>query len=118
MSDKTFLAYDPATLPASVAAFEAALGTRDGAAAAQWLSEDIELTDEGRTYRGKNEVAGWFDTTASQYTYTTEHTGQQVGSSHVVVRTHLEGDFPGGVVDLFHRYTLADGLITALLIEP
>jgi hypothetical protein len=31
---------------------------------------------------------------------------------------HLEGDFPGGVADLHFRFTLRDGLISRLVIEP
>jgi hypothetical protein len=31
---------------------------------------------------------------------------------------HLEGDFPGGVVDLHFRFTLRDALIARLVIEP
>lgn len=37
-------------------------------------------------------------------------------SAHRVQR--LDGDFPGGVADLHYRFTLADGLISRLAIEP
>ncbi len=33
-----------------------------------------------------------------------------------LVSTHLEGDFPGGVVDLDQRFTLAGGRISGLFI--
>ncbi|WP_405071977.1 hypothetical protein OG558_22060 [Kribbella sp. NBC_01510] len=35
-----------------------------------------------------------------------------------VVTNHLEGDFPGGVVDIIYRFTLANDLITRLEIAP
>jgi hypothetical protein len=54
---------------------------------------------------------------ASRYTYTTEITGiTATGEDEYVVATHLEGDFPGGVVDLEQRFTVSDGLISELLI--
>jgi hypothetical protein len=31
---------------------------------------------------------------------------------------HLEGDFPGGVVDLRFRFTLREGRIAELVIKP
>jgi hypothetical protein len=34
------------------------------------------------------------------------------------VTNHLEGDFPGGVVDLRHRFVSADNLISDLEIAP
>jgi hypothetical protein len=34
------------------------------------------------------------------------------------VTNHLEGDFPGGVVDLRYRFLLADNLIADLEIAP
>lgn len=47
--------------------------------------------------------------------FTTEITDvEQVGETVHVVRTHLEGDFPGGVVDLKQRFTVSGGLIRDL----
>ncbi len=41
-----------------------------------------------------------------------------VDDSHYDARHHLEGNFPGGVVDLHFRFTLRDGQIARLVIEP
>jgi hypothetical protein len=35
-----------------------------------------------------------------------------------VAVNRLEGDFPGGVVELRYRFTLVDGLVTELVIAP
>jgi hypothetical protein len=35
-----------------------------------------------------------------------------------VLTHHLEGDFPGGQVDLIHRFTLVDDVIISLEIAP
>ena len=51
----------------------------------------------------------------SRFTYTSEITRvEQTGDQQYLVSTHLEGDFPGGLVDLDQRFTLDDGLISDL----
>jgi hypothetical protein len=40
-----------------------------------------------------------------------------VGEDGYDVIHHLEGDFPGGVVDLHFRFALRDGTIVRLVIE-
>ncbi|MER5654946.1 hypothetical protein ABT076_18240 [Streptomyces sp. NPDC002131] len=57
------------------------------------------------------------NTYASEYTYTTELTAaHRTDATHVTATHHLEGDFPGGQVDLRFRFTLRDGLIERLVI--
>ena len=56
---------------------------------------------------------------ASEYTFTTTFTGAtRDDDDHVAVTQHLEGDFPGGVVDLTYRFTLRGDLIAGLHIAP
>ena len=83
------------------------------------FATDATVIDDGNTYTGHDEIHRWRETEASEYIYT-------VGVSHVeklddtqyVVTKHLEGDFPGGVVDIIYRFTLANDLITRLEIAP
>ncbi len=42
----------------------------------------------------------------------------KLDDDHYHVTHHLEGDFPGGEVDLHFRFTLRDDAIAALVIEP
>ena len=78
---------------------------------------DAHVLDEGHDYHGVAEIRAWRQSLASQFTYTTEITGaKQTGDREYLVSTHLEGDFPGGAVDLDQRFTLADGLISDLSI--
>jgi len=59
----------------------------------------------------------WLDKTVGESTYTTTLTGQrQDGPDRWTVIAHLEGDFPGGVVDLPFRSTLRGDKISKLLI--
>lgn len=103
---------DPAELPAAVTRF---LDGRDRAA----FTGDAVVTDDGHTHTGLAAVEKWLATAASEYTYTVELTGaERIDAANYLVTTHLEGDFPGGQVDLRHRFTLRDGLIESLTIAP
>jgi hypothetical protein len=84
-------------------------------AAARTFATDAEVTDEGRTYHGTDEIRSWLTGASSEYTYTTERTGATVVYD---VAQRLEGDFPGGVVDLHYLFELRDGVIARLVIRP
>ncbi|MEV0891190.1 nuclear transport factor 2 family protein [Promicromonospora sp. MEB111] len=105
----------PAVLTAHLAAHEA----RDAERELACYADDAEVTDEGRTYRGLAEIRSWLSRAASEYTYTSELTAvRQDDDTHWTAVRHLEGDFPGGVVDLRYRYTLHGDHITELVIAP
>ncbi|MET9268136.1 nuclear transport factor 2 family protein [Kribbella sp. NPDC003557] len=77
------------------------------------------VDDDGTTYTGHDEIHRWREAEASEYTYTVEISHvEKFDDSQYVVTNHLEGDFPGGVVDIIYRFTLADGLIARLEIAP
>lgn len=85
--------------------------------AVRTFSPDAEVTDQGETFRGTDEVDRFLRHAGSEYTYTSEELGaEQLDDAHWVVAIRLEGDFPGGVAELRYRFTLADGLITGLSI--
>lgn len=93
----------------------AAVGDTDTVVAC--FTTDAHVHDEQRDYHGVAEIRRWREGTASRFTYTTEITEvEQVADGEYVVSTHLEGDFPGGVVDLAQRFTVVDGLIAGLSI--
>lgn len=106
-------------LPTVIAAYLTAHRAKDVDAVTDAFSPDAIVVDEGNTYRGRQEIAGWVDIAGAQYTYTTEFTAATTtGADSVDVVQHLEGDFPGGVVDLHYRFALDGGLIGRLVIEP
>lgn len=77
------------------------------------------MTDEGQTYRGTDQIRAWLSRSGSEYTYTIEQTGvSSSDAAHYDVTHHLEGDFPGGRADLHFRFTLREGKIADLTIEP
>jgi ketosteroid isomerase-like protein len=106
-------------LPALVSSYLVAHQARDLDTALSYYAEDAIAVDEGRTYRGPRQIRDWLATAASEYTYTIELTGaRRIDDEHYVAIHHLEGNFPGGVADLQFKFTLREGRISALTIEP
>ncbi|MFI6159170.1 nuclear transport factor 2 family protein [Micromonospora haikouensis] len=106
-------------LPAVIRGFLPAHEARETETAAGAFAADAVVTDEGRSYRGTEEVRTWLVNGGSGYTYTTDFVGaHRVGEARFDVVQHLEGDFPGGSADLRYRFVLDSALITRLTIEP
>ena len=105
------------TVPDVISRYYDAAAAGDLDALINCFTTDAHVRDEGRDYHGVDEIRGWREGVASRYTYTTEITGVvPTGDQQFVVTTHLEGDFPGGVVDLDQRFALSGGLIADLSI--
>jgi hypothetical protein len=104
-------------LPTTITAYLTSHTARDLDAAMQWYAADAEVADEGKTYRGHDEIRGWLTQAAGEYTYTVDLIGARQVDDHTYVATHhLEGNFPGGTVDLDFTFTLEDDVITRLVI--
>ena len=109
----------PEALPEAITGFLKAHRAHDAATALTFLRPDATVTDEGKTHQGARAIEAWMTRSAGEYTYTIELIrAQKVDADHYVATHHLEGDFPGGVVDLHYRFSLGDGLIEDLRIEP
>ena len=109
----------PEELPVSITRYLTAHQARDLDTAVAGYTLDASVTDEGHTYQGSEQIRAWLSRSASEYTYTTELiAANKVDDRHYDAVHHLEGDFPGGAVDLHFRFTLRDGLIARLVIEP
>jgi hypothetical protein len=112
-------AVDPAELPEIITGYLKAHQVRDLGAAIHGYEPDATVTDEGRTYHGLAEIRTWLSRSASEYTYTIEMTGAtKIGDDRYDVTHHLRGNFPGGTADLHFRFTLRNGKIGRLVIEP
>ncbi|GAA1560139.1 hypothetical protein GCM10009789_11780 [Kribbella sancticallisti] len=86
---------------------------------AAFATDATVVDDDGTTYTGHDEIHRWRAAESSEYTYTVEISHvEKFDDTRYVVTTHLEGDFPGGVVDVIYRFTLADDLIAHLQIAP
>ena len=105
-------------LPDTITNYLAGHTTRDLDAAMQWYAPDAQVTDDGKTYNGPDEIRAWLGNAATEYTYTSELTAtRQLDPQTYVATHHLEGNFPGGSADLDFTFTLKDNLITNLAIS-
>ncbi|SCG38969.1 nuclear transport factor 2 family protein [Micromonospora humi] len=109
----------PDELPATITRYLTAHQARDLDAAVALLTPDAAVTDEGRTHQGPEQIRAWLSRSTGEYTYTTALTAAaKTDDQHYDAVHHLEGDFPGGTADLHFRFTLRNGLIARLVIEP
>jgi hypothetical protein len=81
------------------------------------------VVDEDREWRGHAGIREWRNTVATAYEYTVDvlsaaSLGEVEGVDRHDVYTHLEGNFPGGTVDLTDRFGLRAGRISSLEIVP
>ncbi|WP_330479616.1 hypothetical protein [Streptomyces platensis] len=77
------------------------------------------MIDDGNTYEGTQAIEGWLNRSATEFTYTIHLAGaQQTDATHYIAAHHLEGNFPGGAIDLRYQFTLRDSLIERLVIAP
>jgi hypothetical protein len=118
----TSTAIQPSQLPTTIRDYLAAHAAGETENALRTFAPTAEVTDEGHTYRGTDEVRRFLAKAGNQYTYTTELTGAEridADPRTWVAVNRLTGDFPGGVVELRYRFALtADDLIAELTIAP
>jgi ketosteroid isomerase-like protein len=112
-----------ASLPAVVSNYLAASDRDDIDAIVACFTEDAVVLDEDRHWRGAQAIRQWRESVATAYEYTVAIVGSQAlgevdGGQRHAVYTHLEGNFPGGQVDLTNRFTLRGELIVGLQIVP
>jgi hypothetical protein len=106
-------------IPRVIESYQLAHDNRDTATSITCFDADATVIDEEKTYTGSDRIRWWLDNGSAEYTYTRTQTGVEQSADDVfVVTNHLSGDFPGGEVDLRHRYQLRDGLIHRLEIAP
>jgi hypothetical protein len=81
------------------------------------FTEEGTVRDEGQIHRGRNEIRRWRESLRSRWEFTTIVTGgEPAGEGRYMVRTHVEGSFPGGVADLTYLFTLTGDRIADLTI--
>jgi ketosteroid isomerase-like protein len=109
----------PDQLPTEVRGFLAAHVARDADAALRAFTPTAVVVDDGTTYRGTEEIRRFLSKAAAEFGYTTELIGaERVDDAHWVATHRLEGDFPGGVVELGYRFAMDGDLIAELVIAP
>jgi ketosteroid isomerase-like protein len=109
----------PDDLPEVITRYLTAHLAHDTTSAVATFTDDATVIDDGNTYQGTAAIERWLDRSATEFTYTTHLTStQQTDTAHYIATHHLEGNFPGGTIDLRYQFTLRDDLIEHLAIEP
>lgn len=97
----------------------AAHAARDTEAALRAFASTAVVVDEGRVFRGTDEIRGFLREAGAEFSYTTELIGaRRIDDASWVATNRLEGDFPSGVAELNYRFTIDGDLITKLVIAP
>jgi ketosteroid isomerase-like protein len=92
---------------------------RDADAALSAFAHDAHVLDDGHDYQGLDAIRDWVARASTQFTYTRTLLDASAEAPNLwLVRNRLEGNFPGGVVDLRYRFMLVDGLIADIAIVP
>jgi ketosteroid isomerase-like protein len=106
-------------MPHVVAQYQDAHDRRDVERALAWFTPNAVVKDDGHEYHGRDRIRDWLSGASTQFSYTRTLTGADaVDGNTWLVTNHLEGNFPGGVVDLRYRFVLIDDLISKLEIPP
>lgn len=106
-------------LPAVVTRYLNAHRAHDTTAALATFTGDATVIDDGNSYTGTAAIEKWLNRSSTEYTYTIELTGaRRPDETHYTATNRLEGNFPGGIVNLRYQFALRDGLIERLVIEP
>lgn len=106
-------------VPEAILAYQQAHDRRDvDTALAQFAAEAV-VADDGRTYAGLDEIRHFLSSAASEYTYTrTLLAAVEEGEGSWLLTNRLDGNFPGGTVDLSYRFRMSGDRITGLDIAP
>ena len=92
---------------------------RDTDAALSTFAANATVVDDGQRYVGTDRIRNWLANASTESSYTRTFTGgAAVDADTWLVTNRLDGDFPGGVVDLSYRFRLAGDEIAELLIAP
>ena len=110
--------FDPVQMHA-ITMYQAAHDRKDVAAALAQFTHDARVIDDSRTYDGIDGVETFLRKAGSEYTYNrTLISAEEVASNCWRVTNRLEGNFPGGQVDLSYEFQLEGELIARLTIAP
>jgi ketosteroid isomerase-like protein len=110
---------DDAAVPHAIRRYFAAHDRRDADASLSAFASDARVFDDGHEYRGQEAIRDWLTHASTQFTYTRTFLNATAEPPDAwLIRNRLDGDFPGGTVDLRYRFRLVNDLIVDLVIEP
>src|SRR5262249_10221035 len=110
---------DQIAVPEVIRQYFSAQDRGESDAAVSAFAPESRVFDDGQEYLGHAAIHDWLARASTQFTYTRTFIEAVAEQPDVwLVRNRLEGNFPGGVVDLDYRFRLVGGLIADLVIQP
>jgi hypothetical protein len=83
--------------------------SEDPTCAADLFTDDAVVSDEGHTYTGRDQIRDWIRDSLTKYQYTVTFLSAEAnGGGGFTVTNRLQGNFPGGTVDLKYGFQLTD----------
>jgi hypothetical protein len=80
----------------------------DPAAAITLFASAASVTDSGTRYSRRGEVLDFLQRATTEFEYTSTLIGAERDGTVATAINRLEGNFPGGVVELRYRFSLND----------
>lgn len=103
------------SLPDVIDRYFATLNSRDAEDLLALFTPDAVVVDEGETWSGMSEIRTWVDDVAFRFQYNAEVLGVEAADDGIyVARVLLEGNFPGGRVELNARFDVDGNQIRRL----
>jgi ketosteroid isomerase-like protein len=106
-----------AALPTPIRNYLATEKAKDATAQCKLFEDDAVVSDEGRDYRGRDEIRAWKQDAQEKYDYELEPLDASLNGDIVTVVVRLSGNFPGSPVEVDHTFTLVNDKIASLVIH-
>jgi hypothetical protein len=88
----------------------------DSVAYANCFSETAVVFDEGKTHKGRKEIADWITDANERYQATMEPVSFEEKETESILKVEVSGKFDGSPIVLSYHLEIADGSIQSLKI--
>ncbi|MFL9838732.1 nuclear transport factor 2 family protein [Flavobacterium sp. ST-75] len=106
---------DTIDLPKVVLGLVKAQNDFDAVAYADCFSENAEVLDEGKTYKGKDEIKAWIEDANKRYQVTMNPVAfTKAGDTNNVLSAEISGSFPGSPLVLQYHLNIVNEQIHSL----
>lgn len=103
------------TMPEVIQRYQRASDEQDWNTLVACFTDDATVTDEERTYRGRDAIRAWREESARKYTFTsTVLDAKKLSEDSYEITSMLRGNFPGGEATLRSAFSIQAGLIAEL----
>ncbi len=100
------------TLPKVISDLVKAQDSFDSTAYSNCFTETAIVFDEGKTYKGKNEIKNWIEKANKKYKVTMKPL--EYSETEQTLKAEISGKFPGSPLVLTYHYEFENGLIQSL----